>query len=265
MQKDLRIIAIEFDSIWCDKEANLKRLDNYLSTLNVDCDLVVLPEMFSTGFVINSKETINNLAEKNTEYTIQAIADLANKYNIAITGTFIAKTLSKIYNRAFFIEPSGDSYFYDKYHLFSIGQESEYYSSGKCLPQIIRYRGWNIMPIICYDLRFPVWCRNTDNKYDILLVMANWPKQRQYSWQQLLIARAIENQCYVCGVNRSGIDSDNNDYASGSSIIVDFKGNMISETISSNIIYGGLDRQSFTTFKDKFPVWKDADDFNLVL
>ena len=134
----------------------------------------------------------------------RTLAEVMKKYNVAIAGSFIARTANKIYNRAFFIESSGDETYYDKHHIFSIGGEQEVFTAGDSQPRVVRYRGWNIMLAVCYDLRFPVWLRNTNNKYDLLLVVANWPKARIYTWEHLLIARAIENECYVCGVNRIG-------------------------------------------------------------
>ena len=261
MSNTLNILGLELNIEWCNKVLNIENVEKAMKLMPQGVDLVVLPEMFSTGFVIDNKSLVNDLAEQNTDSTITSLQNLSIKYNVGIAGTFIAKTLDKVYNRAFIIEPTGENYFYDKHHLFSIGNEQEAFTKGKQLSPIIRFRGWNIMPIVCYDLRFPMWCRNVENKYDILLVMANWPKARVYPWTQLLIARAIENQAYVCGINRAGIDDNNLDYGHDSSIIVDFKGKIISQKLKSNEIVGSLDKNDLNIFRDKFPTWKDSDKF----
>ncbi|MEG1539452.1 MAG: nitrilase-related carbon-nitrogen hydrolase [Muribaculaceae bacterium] len=264
--ENINIALVESDIKWCDKEANINELEARLVQCGREADIVVLPELFSTGYVTNDDETIANLAEKNTGYTISKLLILAKKHGIAIAGSYIAKTLNKAYNRGFIIEPSGDETYYDKHHLFTIAGEDKYYTIGKNVPPVLRYRGWNIMLIVCYDLRFPEWCRNVGLKYDVLLVVANWPKSREYSWKQLLIARAIENQCYVCGVNRSGSDGYGIEYGN-SSIIIDYKGHVISNSESSKngVISSSLDLKSLQQFREKFPAWRDADNFTLNL
>ena len=143
-----------------------------------------------------------------------------------------------------------------------MGGEKDVFSDGLKPSPIIRFRGWNIKPIVCYDLRFPVFCRNRNNEYDVLLVIANWPVARQKVWQSLLVARAIENECYVCGVNRGGTDATGVEYGVGSSIVVDYKGEIIARTSqSSPMAYATLSREKLDNFRKKFPVWKDADDF----
>ncbi|MDY3932107.1 MAG: nitrilase-related carbon-nitrogen hydrolase [Muribaculaceae bacterium] len=264
MSRNLNICGIPLNSVWCDKQSNLEALEQNLSTQPSTIDIVVLPEMFSTGFVINDKNQVAELAERNIDDTIYCIKKLSAKYNIAICGSHIARTNTRFYNRAFFIEPSGDEVYYDKHHLFSYGNEQTVYSSGNSLPPIIRFRGWNIMPIICYDLRFPVWCRNVGRKYDLMIVMANWPKVRERAWDQLLIARAIENQCYVCGINRTGTDGNSIVYPDDSSYIIDYKGNIISEK-RNEIIFASLDYEKYSKFNEKFTALSDADSFSINL
>lgn len=261
--KRLNVAVIEDSIIWGDKDANLAQLEQNLQKIPEGTDVAILPELFSTGFLIENPEEMRKLAERNTENTITTLKRLAKQYNTALTGSFMACTANNIYNRAFFIESSGDETFYDKHHLFSIGDEQNVFSAGSALPPVIRYRGWNIMVAVCYDLRFPVWLRNTNNKYDLLIIVANWPKARTYSWQQLLIARAIENECYVCGCNRIGESPSGIEY-SGDSMIIDFKGkNIAKRDEGSPILYNSLNGEKLNSFREKFPAWKDADRFTL--
>lgn len=259
----LNVSILENDIAVDDKKLNIDVVSEHLKKLPNYTDLVVLPELFSTGFVA-SKEASSILSEKNTEYTIDILKEKSKNLNCAICGSFLAHTAGRMYNRAFFLEPSGDETFYDKVHLFTMGGEKDIISGGKCPAPILRYRGWNIKPIICYDLRFPIFCRNIQNQYDVLIVVANWPKVRQAAWEKLLMARAIENSCYVIGVNRRGIGCDNIDYGSGSSIIVDYTGEIISSTTESSMLASAtLSRTKLANFREKFPVWKDADNFEL--
>lgn len=267
MNGNLNVVAIEDNIVWADKNANMVQLTKNMDFVPEDADLVILPEMFSTGFIVD-KSTACELAERNTENTIYELREIADKRKIAIAGSFLARTAGKLYNRAFFIEPNGDETFYDKRHLFRMGGEREVFSSGNSISPVIRYRGWNIKLVVCYDLRFPVWCRNAkDNNYDLLIVVANWPKSRVNAWTTLLQARAIENECYVCGVNRSGKDAMGVDFSSASSVIVDFKGNILAEKDDlqkhSQIISAVLDYEKLKIFREKFPVWMDADEYSL--
>ncbi len=257
----MKVAIIPHDIVWADKEDNLLTIADMLGRIDSDTDIVVLPEMFATGFVTDMS-IVSSLAEPNTGKTIEMMHRLSQKHNFAICGSFIAATADGYYNRAFFIEPSGDEAFYDKKHLFSIGDEGKVYNSGEFKSPIIRFRGWNINLVVCYDIRFPLWCRAIDNNYDILVAVANWPQSRSYAWNQLLIARAIENQSYVVGANRSGND-DYGAYSIDDSIIVDFKGHKINNGAKSNVIYAVLDKNKLQEFRAKFPVWKDSDRFEL--
>lgn len=272
INNNLNIAAIEYDIAWGDKKANLSIVADAISRLPHGIDLVVLPEMFSTGFITESRQRATELAERNTQETMETLKKLSSTHNIAIAGSFLAHTASQLYNRAFFIEPGNDETFYDKRHLFRMGGESVIYTGGKTMPPQVRFRGWNIKIAICYDLRFPAWCRNRferDKPYDLLLVTANWPKARLHPWKTLLSARAIENLSYVCGVNRSGTDPQGIDYGAGSSGLYDFKG--LACTPQAITVDGGkillftLDRQSLDHFRQKFPAWKDADQFTITI
>ncbi len=262
LDDNLRIALVESNIKWGDKTANILQLEEDLTKIPQGTDIVVLPELFTTGFITSGLDCINTLAEKNTDYTISRLEQLAKKYGTAIAGSFLAHTLKHIYNRAFFVEPPGETTFYDKHHLFTMGNENKFYTSGKLLPPIIRFRGWNIKLVVCYDLRFPVWCRNVSNNYDLLIVVANWPKSREYVWRQLLIARAIENQCYVCGVNRTGIDENGVEFPENSSIIIDYKGNPIQADSQGSYNYN-IGLKALRQFREKFPVWQDADSFKI--
>ncbi len=253
------IAILPLDIIWCDREKNLKNVETALRHLRAGTDLVVLPELFSTGFV-HDPDMLGNVGESVSGPTMKAIGQLAHQHNVAIAGSFLSVSDGKYYNRGFFTEPSGDTFFYDKHHLFSPSSEGKLLTSGHSRAPIMRYRGWNITMIVCYDLRFPVWCRNVKNIYDIMLVPANWPNQREYAWKHLLIARAIENQAIMVGANRSGSD----DYGTyqDMSAIYDAVGQPIhSVDEKSGIIYATVSRTHLAELRRKFPVSNDAEDF----
>ena len=246
---------------WGDKAANIDTILQLMPTLHPDTDLLVLPEMFSTGFMISKdKEEVRKYAERNTGKTIDTIKALAKTYGIAIAGSFIADSGGLLYNRAFFIEPNGEETFADKKHLFTMAGEDKTFSKGSDR-LMVRYRGWNIAMIVCYDIRFPVWCRNRSNEYDLLLAVANWPIPRVSAWNSLLVARAIENEAYVCGVNCKGTDTNGFEY-DGASEVIDFKGKPCGiRQESPDIIYCSLDYDKLQSFRNKFPAWADADNF----
>lgn len=246
---------------WEDKETNLAFLEEALGSMHPDTELVLLPETFSTGFPSGEgKEHVRALAERNTGVTIDRIKALAYKHNVAVAGTFIADTGGLLFNRAFFIEPTGDEYFADKRHLFTMAGEDKVFSQGGSR-LCVRYRGWNIAMVVCYDIRFPAWCRNVGNQYDLLLVAANWPEVRIDAWKKLLPARAIENLSYVAAVDCKGTDKKGFKY-DGSSFIIDFKGNDVSvRDENRGFVYASLSRGKLDTFREKFPAWRDADSF----
>lgn len=261
MENDLRISFLQFPIEWEQKEKNLVSCESRLKEAKGKTDLVVLPEMFTTGFSMNAAA----LAEEMTGKTVSTVKRWANTYNLAITGSFIAHEEEHFYNRAFFITPDGQVYHYDKRHLFSMAGETYTYTAGNERP-VILYKGWNICLQICYDLRFPVWSRNQDNEYDLLIYMANWPEVRSAVWQPLLQARAIENQAYVCGVNRTGIDGKGFNYAGGS-VLFSPKGEMLGCAYSRKHcqLTRTLSAEKLMTFRRKFPVANDQDSFQLNL
>lgn len=249
---------------WGEKVVNFATLENAVANVHPDVDLLVLPEMFSTGFVTKDKEYVRELAENNAGETLSLIKKLACERNMAIAGSFIADTGGLLFNRAFFVEPCGDAFFADKRHLFTMAGEDKVFSSGDKRLKV-RFRGWNISIVVCYDIRFPVWCRNMENDYDLLIAVANWPKPRIDAWNHLLKARAIENLAYVCGVNCMGTDSGGYEY-DGSSLAFDFKGKDITMTNpDSPYRYASLSYEKLEAFRHKFPAWRDADSFSIDL
>ena len=253
----MRITLIQDSIFWADKASNLEKTEVQLAQLSGKTDLVVLPEMFTTGFCTNELY----LAETMQEETVQKLCIWAVKYKLAITGSFIASENDLIYNRAFFVFPNGKIETADKRHLFSVGGENAHFSAGN-KRLIVNYCGFNILILVCYDLRFPVWARNKNNEYDLLIYVANFPEKRVTDWDILLKARAIENQTYVCGVNRIGVDGEGISY-NGHSTLLDFKANFLL-TFNENetsVQTFELQKEPLLNYRQKFAVWKDADRF----
>ena len=263
MSNKLKVALASLDISAGEKNENIERLLMNLNKMESDTDLVILPELFSTGFSSNN-DKMQALAETNNGETMSKLRGFAARYNVAITGSFLGRTGSSIFNRAFFIEPGGDETFYDKRHLFSMSSESKILTKGQKQLPIVRFRGWNIAVAICYDLRFPVWCRNTGLKYDLLTIPANWPNSREYAWIHLLIARAIENQAYVIGVDRSGEDKFGN--YDGMSKAFDFCGKEIATQACEDkaFSYVTLDHNSLDRWRDDFTAWSDSDSFTML-
>ncbi len=263
MKKDLNVCLVPMEIVWGDKDTNMNNLEEILDRVHPETDLVVLPETFSTGFPMNDKEEIRTMAERNTGKTVETLKRLARKHNVGIAGSFIADSGGSLYNRAFFIEPGGEETFADKRHLFTMAREHERFSRGYDRLRV-RFRGWEIAMIVCYDIRFPVWCRNRNNEYDVLLAVANWPKVRVDAWNKLIPARAIENEAYVCAVDCKGTDPNGFEY-DGSSMAVDFKGKDITVRTESGLLYATLQREALDRFREKFPAYRDADSFEIDL
>lgn len=257
---NLSVTIIQTNLCWENSIENIAHFDAKINAINEPTDIIVLPEMFTTGFTMNPKL----LAEEHRGNGLQWMIQKAKEKNCVVTGSISVKENNKFYNRLYWAKPDGTYEFYDKRHLFKMGNEHQHYSAGN-KKLIIEYKGWKICPLICYDLRFPVWSRNKkDNTYDVLIYIANWPEIRAYPWKQLLISRAIENQTYVVGVNRIGEDG-NNIAHSGDSAIINPRGELIStllthqdktETISLSYTY-------LQDFRTAFPVLSDADEFDV--
>lgn len=253
----IRITIVQTDIVWEDKQDNLRSLHEKLQALRGTTEIVVLPEMFSTGFTMHS----DKLAENIEGETITLLKAWSTSYQLTLVGSFIAKEHEHYYNRGFFLTPEGDEQFYDKKHLFRMGDEPNHFEAGQ-QHLIVDYQGWHISLFICYDLRFPVWNRNVNNAYDLAIYVANWPDSRRMVWDTLLKARALENQCYVCGVNRIGVDGYGLTY-NGGSVVYSPKGEvMISATDhKASMLTTELSLSALRHFREKFPVWKDADSF----
>ncbi|MFV0392012.1 MAG: nitrilase family protein [Paludibacteraceae bacterium] len=255
----MRISLLQTDIAWADKSANLQNTEKIIKNLSGLSDLIVLPEMFTTGFCTDRLD----LAETMQGNTVQSLRQWAKEYQLAITGSFIATEGDKIFNRAFFVFPNGDIRKADKRHLFSPGGEDKIFSSGNDR-LIVNYRGLNVCVLVCYDIRFPVWSRNRNNEYDLLVYTANFPHVRMEAWDVLLPARAIENQAYVCGVNRVGADGRNIAY-SGHSILLDYQGKCLLDfsEYESGVKTIQIAKEPLDDFRRKYAFWRDADEFEL--
>jgi len=258
MSNTLSIATIQFDVKWEDKQSNFRYVEQQLLSIDKATQLVILPEMFSTGFSMNP----SLLAESMEGETVKWMTELAEKFSVALMGSIIVSQNGNNFNRMIFAKPDGEIEFYDKRHLFRMGEENNHYTGGK-QRKIFNFLGWRICPQICYDLRFPVWSRNR-NDYDLLVYVASWPKARRNVWRTLATARAMENQSYVAIANRVGVDGMNLEY-SGDSMIIDYKGDIIAEAVlgESSVVNAIIDKQQLIEFKDKFPTWMDADVFTL--
>ena len=223
MNEKLKITIIQSELHWENAESNLVMFSEKIQNIEDKTDLIVLPEMFTTGFSMNAE----NLAEPNDGETFKWMVSEAKKNNCAITGSVIISENGNFYNRLFFVFPDGSFQKYDKKHTFTLAKENETYSAGT-ERLIVNYKGWKICPLVCYDLRFPVWARNTVD-YDVLIYVANWPKVRTLAWDTLLRARAIENMAYCIGVNRVGFDGNDHEYI-GHSAVYDVLGKQVSKS-----------------------------------
>ena len=255
--QDLIITLVQTNLVWEDIDANLAQFDQKFADFNTPTDIVVLPEMFSTGFSMNSKD----LAEEMNGKTMEKMATWARQLNAVVTGSIIITEGGEYYNRLIWMRRDGSYETYDKHQLFKMGGEHQYYKAGTKRLEVT-LKGWKICPLICYDLRFPVWARNT-NDYDVLIYTANWPEARSHHWRSLLVARAIENQCYTIGVNRVGVGGKL--YYSGNSMIVNPTGNIIKEKVhQESIITRTLSKDYLHLIRQKLPFLGDRDTFEIV-
>lgn len=252
----ITVTLVQTDIIWENISENLEIYQNKIK--DIKSDVIILPEMFTTGFTMNPL----NLAEDMNGSTVKWMKENSKKLNSAICGSIIIKENNNFYNRFIWVNPDGTIHHYDKKHLFSFSGEDKNYTPGNT-KLIIEYKGWKICPLICYDLRFPVWSRNLED-YDILIYVANWPTSRKQAWKNLLISRAIENQCYVIGVNRIGIDNNKNFYSGETSLI-----NALGETIyirshSEDIYTNTLTKLELDKVRKNLPFLSDRDNFQII-
>lgn len=259
---------IQANLFWEDKASNLNALEEKISSIKEKTQVVVLPEMFSTGFSMNPEE----LAEKMDGETVQWMKKVAGEKKIILTGSVIIEDNGKYHNRLIWMLPNGQFGCYDKRHLFAYGDEDRHYTAGT-ERLITSVNGWRINLLVCYDLRFPVWARqspiNLDEErnsveYDVLVYVANWPEKRSTAWKTLLRARAIENQCYVIGVNRVGKDGKDIEYA-GDSMVIDPLGEILytKGNREEDVFTITLEKEHLEAVRNKFPFLRDADVFTI--
>ena len=258
MENTLKTVLIQVDLTWEDPAANLNKFSKRINDLREPTDLIVLPEMFSTGFSMNAE----TLAEDSHGPTVSWMVKTAVDNNTALTGSLIIKEEGNFYNRLFFVFPDGSYKTYDKRHTFTLAKEDQTYTAGT-ERLIVEYKGWRICPLICYDLRFPVWSRNTID-YDLLVYVANWPETRIHAWDILLQARAIENMSYCIGVNRTGSDGNKYQY-NGHTAAYDCLGKSLfdndrSQEFTEIVIIKKSDVQDT---RDKLKFLQDRDSFSL--
>lgn len=257
ISQKMKVALIQSPLVWENPTANRNYFEKKINAITEQVDLIVLSEMFTTGFTMNPYK----VAEKMHGETVIWLQNLAKTKVAAITGSVIITENNNFYNRLLFVFPSGEIQFYDKRHLFTLAGEEKVYSPGK-KKLIIDYLGWKICPLICYDLRFPVFSRNVEN-YDLLVYVANWPKTRINAWDALLKARAIENMSYTIGMNRIGSDTNNLEY-NGHSQIIDFSGNHLIDIQENEDVYiTTLHKKNLLVFRNKFGFLHDKDFFTV--
>lgn len=259
----LAITIIQTQLHWENKKANIAMLEGKINAIKEKTAVVVLPEMFTTGFSMNPA----SLAEKMDGNTIKWMKKIAAAKKIILTGSIIAEEDGKYYNRLVWMLPNGEYGFYDKRHLFAYAEEHKCFTPGS-KRLIASVNGWKLNMLICYDLRFPVWSRQSgpsQPEYDVLIFVANWPEKRSLAWKTLLQARAVENQCYVVGVNRVGEDGNGIKYV-GDSMIVSPAGEIeYQKTNDEDLFTYTLEKEKLEEVRKRFPFWKDADSFNINL
>jgi len=260
----LTITLIQTEISWQNKAANLLMLKNKIDAIDERTEIIVLPEMFSTGFTMQPEL----FAETMEGETVQWMKDIAATNKIILTGSIIIIENEKYFNRLIWMLPNGQFGYYDKRHLFAYVYEDKYYTAGQ-KRLIASVKGWKINLQICYDLRFPVWSRqqssDTETEYDLLINVANWPERRNHAWKTLLCARAIENQCFVVGVNRVGKDGKNI-YHSGNSLVINPLGQVLyHKSDDEDVCTITLQKEDVEKVRTQFPFWKDADLFTIDL
>jgi omega-amidase len=263
--RDIHVAAIQSMLHWEDRDANLKHFERMIEQLESPADLLVLPEMFTTGFTMRAEK----LGEPMDGPTLAWMQRKAAKTKAVVTGSFIVEEKGSYFNRLLWVRPDGSYEYYNKRHLFRMAGEDKHFSAGD-KKLIVELNGWKVCPLVCYDLRFPVWSRNRWTSegnslvadYDLLLYVANWPERRAHAWKTLLMARAMENLCYVVGLNRIGNDGHFTFHA-GESAIIDFKGEIVKSAIfaKEEIISSNLSAQLLEEFRKSFPAGMDADPF----
>ncbi len=257
MKATLRTALIQSPLVWENPEANRNHFSLVLKDVSSDTDLIVLPEMFNTGFTMRPE----NVAKEEGPKTVDWMLQKALETNAAIVGSLPFSENGSFTNRLFFVEPDGKTSIYDKRHTFTLAGEDKVYKAGN-EKLILNFRDFKICPMVCYDLRFPVWARNTED-YDVVIYVANWPKPRIPAWDALLKARAIENMAYCLGVNRVGKDEVGHEYI-GHSAVYDTLGEQVAFSDREEIIYATLSKEHITATREKLKFLEDRDSFNLI-
>lgn len=258
MNDILHVALLQTNPVWQNIDANITELNRMFGRIPENTHLTVLPEMFLTGFSMD----VENIGQTMEGKGILWLKETAASKKMYLLGSLTIEDRGKYYNRLLIASPDGNIQYYDKRHLFRMGEEHKHFSAGEKI-LITSLLGWNIMPLVCYDLRFPVWSRNNGLKYDMLVYVANWPEVRQDAFHALLKARAIENQCYVVAVNRTGTDGLNMAYAGGS-LVIGPKGEFMTQTSAEpGIINCSLSLSQLKRFREKFPAYLDADNFEI--
>jgi predicted amidohydrolase len=256
----LKITSFQSYLFWENIDKNLQNLGLRLNSIREKTDLIILPEMFNTGFTMNPSEFAEEMGGK----TMKWMHDQARKFESVITGSLIIKEANKFYNRLIWMRPDGSHEQYDKRHLFGMGEEDKHYTAGT-QKLFVELKGWKICPAICYDLRFPVWLRNKNEEYDLLLIVANWPERRSLHWRSLIPARAIENQAFVVAVNRVGHDG-NEVFHSGDSMCIDPNGRVVYYKPNDEDLYTfTIHKNDLIEARKNLPFLKDADSFDINL
>ncbi|MDR0229983.1 MAG: nitrilase family protein [Flavobacteriaceae bacterium] len=254
----MKIAMLQLPLTWENIDQNKQYFLDQLREIDLDTDLVVLPEMFISGFTMNPERVSISMQDN----FIIELQSLCKSSNFALIGSIVIEEHNLFYNRLLFIHPSGEIEYYNKRHLFSLAGEEKVYTAGQDR-LIVDYKGWKICPLVCYDLRFPVFSRNTNEAYDLLIYVASWPDQRIYAWDTLMKARAIENMSYVIGVNRCGTDENSNVYA-GHSQAIDYMGQYLQEPlIGEHVVYTVIDKAIQDKARNRFGFLGDADFFTL--
>ncbi len=261
--QDLTLTLVQNELFWEDSDKNLAAFDRIMQDINEKTDLIILPEMFNTGFSINPE----NIAQKPKGIAFAWMQEKAKLFDAALCGSILTLENGNYYNRLYWVFPDGNHQQYDKKHLFRLGKEWQIFSPGN-QKVIIDYQGWKISPLVCYDLRFPVWSKNRlidgRHEYDLLIYVANWPAVRRYAWKQLLIARSLENMAYTVGVNRVGQDGHGINH-SGDSMLVDAKGQILAQgsDYHKEVLTITISKTELGEFREKFPFSLDWDDFEI--
>jgi omega-amidase len=252
--QDLNVTLVQTDPVWEDHVANLSTFDKVVDSVSEETDLFIFPEMFTTGFSVKPVP----IAEEMTGAAVTWMKKKSAQTNVDIVGSLIIKEAGCYFNRLVWAKPDGNLFTYDKRHLFRMAEEDKEYTAGNKL-LTIELKGWRIRPFVCYDLRFPAWTRNIDNQYDVAVFVANWPEPRSAPWKTLLKARAIENLCYVIGVNRVGVDGNGLSFSGDSMVVNPLGDSLVHMERSSGTQTVRLSYEAMASFRRDFPTWMDAD------